>query len=41
MTAKTFKVGRNAKDGRFIPVAVAKRRPSTTVVETIAIPKKK
>ncbi|MEK9137302.1 MAG: hypothetical protein AAB393_09270 [Bacteroidota bacterium] len=29
------KIGRNAKTGRFIPVDVAKRRPSTSVVETI------
>lgn len=29
------KVGRDARTGRFIPVEEAKRRPSTTVVETI------
>ena len=29
------KIGRDAKTGRFIPVDEAKRRPSTTVVETI------
>jgi len=29
------KIGRDAKTGRFIPVKEAKRRPSTTVVETI------
>lgn len=28
-------IGRDAKTGQFIPVAVAKRRPATTVVETI------
>jgi hypothetical protein len=28
------KIGRDAKTGRFIPVEEAKRRPSTTVVET-------
>jgi len=31
----TTKVGRDAKNGQFIPVSEAKRRPSTTVVETI------
>lgn len=31
----TFKVGRDAKTGKFIPVKEAERRPSTTVVETI------
>ena len=35
MAAKGRKVGRDAKTGRFIPVKEAKRRPSTTVVETI------
>ena len=29
------KIGRDAKTGRFIPVEEAKRKPSTTVVETI------
>ncbi len=33
--SKTFKVGRDAKTGEFIPVKEAKRRPGTTVVETI------
>ena len=33
--AKTRKVGRDAKNGQFIPVSVAKRRKSTAVVETI------
>lgn len=33
--AKTFKVGRDAKTGEFIPVKEAQRRPNTTVVETI------
>ena len=28
-------IGRDAKTGRFIPVDKAKRRPKTTVVETI------
>ena len=29
------KIGRDAKTGRFIPVEETKRKPSTTVVETI------
>jgi len=29
------KIGRDAKTGQFITVKEAKRRPSTTVVETI------
>ena len=33
--ASTTKVGRDARTGQFIPVKEAKRRPSTTVVETI------
>ena len=33
--AKGTKIGRDARDGRFIPVDVAIRRPSTTTVETI------
>ena len=31
----TTKIGRDARTGQFIPVKVAIRRPSTTVVETI------
>lgn len=38
--AKARKIGRDARDGRFIPVKVAQRRKSTAVVETIK-PKKK
>jgi len=30
-----MKIGRDARNGQFIPVKVALRRPSTTVVETI------
>lgn len=30
-----FKIGRDAKTGEFISVAEAKRRPSTTIVQTI------
>ncbi len=33
--SKSFKIGRDAKNGQFIPVDKAKKRPSTTVVETI------
>jgi hypothetical protein len=33
--AKTFKVGRDAKSGEFIPVREAERRKSTAVVETV------
>jgi len=31
----SFKVGRDAKTGRFIPVKEARRRKKTAVVETI------
>lgn len=34
------KVGRDARNGRFIPVKVAQRRKSTAVVETIKVKKK-
>ena len=34
----TFKIGRDAKTGEFIPVSEAKRRPNTTVVETMKRP---
>lgn len=33
--AKTTKIGRDAKTGRFISVKEARRRPTTTVVETL------
>lgn len=36
----TTKVGRDAKTGEFITVKEAKRRPNTTVVETIKRKKK-
>lgn len=36
----TYKIGRDAKTGEFIPVKEAERRPKTTVVETIKKPKK-
>lgn len=38
-SSPSFKVGRDAKSGQFIPVREAQRRPSTTVVETIKKPK--
>lgn len=38
--ADTFKIGRDAKTGEFIPVKDALRRPDKTVVETIKKPKK-
>ena len=31
----SFKVGRDAKIGKFIPVKVAERRKSTAIVETM------
>jgi hypothetical protein len=34
------KRGRDAKTGQFIPVSVARRRPATTVIETVK-PRKK
>jgi hypothetical protein len=34
-TTIEYKVGRDAKNGQFIPVATAKKRKSTAVVETI------
>lgn len=37
---KTRKIGREADTGKFIPVAEAKRRPKTTVVETIPPPRR-
>lgn len=35
----TFKIGRDAKTGQFIPVQEAQRRKDTAVVETIKIKK--
>jgi hypothetical protein len=37
----TRKIGRDAKNGRIISVEEAKRRPSTSTVETVPTPKKK
>ncbi len=39
--SKTTKIGRDASTGKFIPVKEAKRRPKTTVVETIKKQKQK
>jgi len=36
----TRKIGRDARTGEFIPVREARKRPSTTVVETIRTPVK-
>ncbi|WP_275950702.1 hypothetical protein [Croceibacterium selenioxidans] len=38
---KSSKIGRDARTGRYIPVAVAERCKSTAVVETRQAPKKK
>jgi hypothetical protein len=35
MRRKTFKIGRNAGTGRFVPVKTARSKPRTHVVETI------
>lgn len=35
----SFKVGRDAKTGEFITVEEAKRRPATTIIQTIHKPK--
>lgn len=35
MAGKSIKIGRDAKNGQFIPVREAIKRPNTTVVETI------
>lgn len=33
--SNTTKIGRDARNGQFIPIKVAISRPSTTVIETI------
>lgn len=38
---KTRKVGRDAVTGKFISVEEAKKKPKTTVIETIPVSKKK
>lgn len=37
----TFKVGRDARTGRFITRKEAERRKSTAIVETLTVPKKR
>lgn len=37
----TFKVGRDARTGRFISREEAERRKTTAIVETITVPKKR
>lgn len=40
LTAVTYaKVGRSAITGRYITVAEALRHPSTTVIETVRVPR--
>lgn len=41
MSKKPIKIGRDAQTGAFIPVSEARKRPNTTVVETLPMPKKK
>jgi len=38
---KTRQIGRDARTGRIIPVAQAKARKATAVVETIKVPTKR
>ena len=40
MAQKVTKIGRDAKTGKFIPVKVAEKKKSTSVVETIKRTKK-
>lgn len=35
--ARTSKRGRSAKTGQFITIEEAKRRPTTTVIETLKV----
>lgn len=35
MAKRTFKIGRSAKTGKFVPVKVATKKKATHVVETI------
>lgn len=35
---KTFDIGRDSRDGRFITVEEAERRPNTTTVERVPKP---
>ncbi len=36
--SKTFPLGRDSKNGQFIPVREAERRPNTTTVERVPKP---
>ncbi len=38
---KSRLVGRDAKTGHFIPVEEARRRPTTTEVERVPLPRRK
>jgi len=40
MAKKTFKIGRDAKNGRFITVNAANKRKATSTVETMKKPEK-
>ncbi len=39
--ATTRKIGRDAGTGRIIPIKEAERRPKTTVIETVKIPRRR
>ncbi|MFN8140091.1 MAG: hypothetical protein U0R49_09875 [Fimbriimonadales bacterium] len=39
--ARPTKIGRDAKTGKYIPMEEAKKRPATTVVETVKPRKRK
>ena len=41
MAVTVIRRGRDAGTGRFIPIKEAERRPKTSVIETIKIPRKK
>jgi hypothetical protein len=40
MSTKIRKIGRDARNGQYIPVKEAQARKSTAIVETIKTPKK-
>jgi len=41
MKTHRYRVGRCAKTGRFLPLAVARRRKATAFVQTIVVRRKK
>jgi len=41
MATMKFKVGRDARNGRFITIERARQRKSTAIVETIKVKRKK